>query len=60
MIASTHFLSEVDHQMQRAQTDLARAIELLDESAAMAARGRMQDLAELVDRVSAPPILCLP
>jgi len=60
MIASTHILSEVDHQMQRAQTDLARAIELLDESAAMAARGRMQDLAELVDRVSAPPILCLP
>ena len=60
MTASNHFLREVDHQMGRAQADLARAVELLDESAASAACGRMQDLAELVERVSAPPILSLP
>lgn len=59
MTENTHFLSEVDQQMRRAQTDLGRAIELFDESAAMAARGRMQDLAELVERVSAPPNLWL-
>lgn len=59
-MTATHFVSEVDHQMRCAQTDLAHAVELRDESAAEAAHGRMQDLVELVERVSAPPMLCLP
>lgn len=60
MITCTRFLTEVDNQLRRAEHDLARAVELRDEPAATAARGRMLDLSELVERVSTPPILCLP
>ncbi len=60
MITCTHFLTEVDHQMRRAERDLATAMQLRDEPAATAARGRMLDLSELVEHVSAPPILCVP
>ncbi len=60
MTQSTLFMSEVDDQMQRAGDDLAQAIAADDELSAIAARGRMCDLAELVDHVVTAPILILP
>lgn len=60
MTPSTLFIGEVDEQMRRARDDLARAIEVGDEGSALAARGRMRDLAELVDHVVTGPVLRLP
>lgn len=60
MTQSTLFMSEVDDQMRRARDDLAQAIEAGDELSAIAARGRMRDLAELVDHVVTVPILIVP
>lgn len=60
MRGSTLFMTEVDEQMNRARNDLAQATEVGDDLSAIAARGRMRDLAELVDHVVTGPVLCMP
>ncbi len=54
---SPSFVEELEHQRGRARADLAAALQLGDESAAVAARGRRADLDEIGARAAEQPVL---
>jgi hypothetical protein len=56
-VISPSFVQELEHQRARARADLAAALELGDESAAAAARGRLADLDDLDARAAEVPDL---
>ncbi|GAB4064207.1 hypothetical protein GCM10028777_09780 [Angustibacter speluncae] len=51
---SPSFVEELEHQRGRARADLTTALQLGDDSAAAAARGRLADLDELGARAAEP------
>jgi len=60
MTPSRTFMSEVHLQLDNARREVARALEELDDDGVVLARGRLVDLAEIVERHTDRPLPATP